>query len=317
MIKIVVDTLGSDSGYKDALDGSLKALKEIDDLSLVLVGKKEVLESDLENDDYDKERIEILDSKEVITNYDHPVEAIKTKKESSLVIALNYLASHEGAQGLVNASSTGALLVGSTLILGRINKLRPAMATFLPNEKGELTLLTDCGANIDPSPQMVYSFGLIGKALFEAYTGKENPKIAILSNGAEEGKGNQLTKDSYALLKADSNLNFIGNTEGTYALNGEADVIVSDGFSGNIFLKSVEGSAKIVIKEAFKHSKEIGMSLIKRFDFTSLGGAILAGVNKVVVKGHGSANKDTWYNCIKMNYKISKGNLVEKIKQNL
>ena len=321
MIKLVIDTLGSDNGYIPSVKGSIRALNEIDDLYLVLAGHKDEILELLSTLNYDKSRVEILDSKEEINNHDHPVEAIKNKKESSLVKSLNYLKENDDALGLVNASSTGALLAGSTLIVGRIGRMRPAMATLLPNDKGQLTVLTDCGANIDPRPDQVLNFAIMGSALAKAILEIPEPKIAILSNGSEEGKGNELTKESYQLIK-ESSLNFIGNKEGNDALDGEANVIVSDGFSGNVFLKTVEGSAKIIIKEIFKMAKmesnpqyqELGQKLIKRYDFTSLGGAILVGVNKVIVKGHGNANEDTWYACTKLCYKVSKNNLVENIK---
>ena len=321
MIKIVVDTLGSDNGYIPSVTGSIKALNEIDDLKIVFTGHKNEIEELLNTLSYDKNRVEIIDSKEEINNHDHPVEAIKNKKDSSLVNALNYLKDNDDALGLVNASSTGALLAGSTLILGRIGRMRPAMATILPNAKGELTVLTDCGANIDPRPDQVLNFAIMGSALAKALLEVEVPKVAILSNGSEEGKGNELTKEAYQLIK-DSSLNFIGNKEGNDALDGEANVIVSDGFTGNVLLKSVEGTAKIIIKEIFKMAKmesnqeyaSLGQKLIKRYDFTSLGGAILVGVNKVVVKGHGNANEDTWNACVKLCYKVSKNNLVENIK---
>ncbi len=324
MVKIVIDTLGSDNGYKPSVEGSIKAINELDDLSLVLVGKIDELEEELSNYSYDKNRITLLDSKQIITNHDHPVEAIITKKESSMVVGLNYLKTDEEAMGLLTASSTGALLVGSTIILGRMLHLRPALATLLPNSKGTMSVLMDCGANIDSTPEMMLSYGLMGSALYKAYYLKDNPTVALLSNGSEEGKGNTLVKESYKLLK-ESKLNFIGNAEGTDALDGEKDVIVSDGFSGNVFLKTVEGAAKAVIKDCFKYAKmennkefaKLGQKLAFDYDLTSRGGAILIGTNKVVMKGHGNANIDTWYNCIKICYKLIKNNIIENIRNNV
>ena len=324
MIKIVVDTLGSDNGYIPSLEGSIKALNELDDLTLVLAGKIDEMEEELSKMEYDKDRLILLDSKQVITNHDHPVEAIRTKKESSMIIGLNHLKNNEDSMGMVTASSTGALIVGSTLILGRMLNLRPALATFLPNSNGKLSVLMDCGANIDPTPEMVLSYAIMGSALYKAYYVKDNPTVALLSNGAEEGKGNSLIKESYKLLK-ESNVNFIGNTEGTDALDGTKDVIVSDGFSGNIFLKTVEGAAKAVIKDCFKFAKieenqefaKLGQKLAYEYDLTSRGGAILIGTNKVIIKGHGNANNLTWYNCIKICHKLIKNNIIEDIKNNI
>ena len=321
MVKIVIDTLGSDNGYKPSVEGSIKAINEIDDLSLVLVGKVSELEEELTKYTYDKDRITLIDSKQVITNHDHPVEAIITKKESSMVLGLNYLKTDEDSMGLLTASSTGALLVGSTIILGRMKHLRPALATLLPNSNGKMTVLMDCGANIDSTPDMMLSYGIMGSALYKAYYLKNNPTVALLSNGSEEGKGNNLIKESYKLLK-ESNLNFIGNTEGTDALDGEKDVIIADGFSGNVFLKTVEGAAKAVIKDCFKYAKiennqefaKLGQKLAYDYDLTSRGGAILVGTNKVVMKGHGNANESTWYNCIKICYKLIKNKIIENIK---
>ena len=322
MIKLAIDTLGSDNGYIPSVNGAIRAINEVEDLSIILFGRKSEIDELLSSLSYDKERVLVIDSESEINNYDHPVKAIKEKKNSSLVKALEYMKENEDVLGIVNASSTGALLVGSSLILGRIGSVRPAMASYLPNDAGNLTIIADCGANPDPRPEQMLQFAYMGSALAKAYLKIDNPRVAILSNGIEEGKGSELVKESYKLLK-ESSLNFIGNVEGSDALSGRCDVIVSDGFTGNVFLKTVEGSAKMIIKEIMKSGKakndmnyiKIGKELIEHYDFTSLGGGILLGVNKAVVKGHGSANEDTWFNCVKICYELAKNDLVGKIKE--
>ena len=315
-MKIVIDAFGCDYPEK-VIKGTAKAIREIQDVSLVVVGKEEYIKSILEKEEYDESRLEIVNAEEIITNNESPSVAIRQKRNSSLRVAYKILKENEDCKALVSCGSTGAVIVGSVMCMGRADGIeRPALASLLPCENGEFTCLLDCGANVDCKPNQLVQFAKLGAEYMQKAYGIVEPTVALLSVGTEDAKGNLLTKETFALLK-ESNLNFIGNMEGKTVLSGNADVIVADGFAGNVLLKAVEGVAGSVMKvfvgllkknakvnTDFTFVKRAMGDFMKSYDFNSQGGAILLGVKKPIVKGHGAANEDTVVNCVKQAIKI-------------
>ena len=299
--KIAIDTMGSDKGPETIVEGAIKALDSNPELGVLLFGDKNIIENKLANVSYAPTRVEVVGTTEVITNYDNPMEAIFRKTDSSLVKALIALAEREDVVGLINAGSTGALLAGSLRYVPAKELKRPALAAILPAEKGGFTCLVDTGANIDCTAVQLVNFAHMGSEFMKVYYRIENPRIGLLSNGAEETKGNKLVKETHALLKEDKELNFIGNIEGTNALSGDCDVLVADGFAGNQVLKNSEGIAKRIITDIVKYAKATNnpeiMKLVAHlmgiYDFNSLGGGIILGAGKPIIKAHGAANSDS------------------------
>lgn len=323
MANIVVDTLGSDAGYKPIVNGVIRALKELTDLKVYLVGRSEEIKPIIQGID----NIVLIDANEEITNYDSPIHVIKEKNNSSLVKAYDFIKENNDINIMISAGSSGAILTGAVMKLERINKCRPGLMALLPNEKGRLFALMDCGMNVECKAEHLLGFAKMASIYMKSIYNIENPRVAIVSNGSEEGKGNQLVKDTTVLLK-ESGINFVGNIEGTKVLSDEFDVLLTDGFTGNVLLKNIEGTAKTIIKEMYKQMaqsneaeqkviKNIINNLMKKYDFNSGGGAILLGVNKIIIKCHGSANEDTFYNALKQGYELAKNNVIEEIEKNL
>lgn len=324
MVNVVVDTMGSDNGYETIVKGAVKVSKEISDLKIYLVGdvdKIKPLIKDINN-------IEIIDAKDEITNYDNPIVAVREKKDSSLVKAYDFIKDKDDINILVSAGSSGAVLTGAIMKLERINKCRPGIMAMLPNEDGKLFALMDCGVNADCKAEHLFGFAKMANIYMKNVYNISSPRIAIVSNGSEDGKGNELVKGTTPLLK-ESGLNFIGNIEGTKVLENKFDVLVTDGFTGNVLLKNIEGTAKTIIRELYMQMasttdekekaviKKSITNLMTKYDFNSLGGAILLGVNKIIIKAHGSANSETIYNTIKQGYELALKNVVESLKKEL
>lgn len=317
--KILIDAYGCDEPTA-VVQGVAKALNEIEDITLIVTGKKEEIEEGLKNEVFDRSRLEILDAPEVITNNDSPVSAVVGKQHSSLAVALKELKEREDAIAMISAGNTGAVLAGSMLLLGKTNGVdRPALATLFPTDKGGYTCLADCGANVDCRPDQLVLFARLAADYMHSYFGIENPKIGLLSVGTEDKKGNTQSKATFELLK-NSDLNFVGNMEAKTALSGDVDVIIADGFTGNVLMKSIEGTAKSMVKRTLtllkKYTPEgADTSFVKRafgelakqLDFNSMGGAVLLGVKKIVVKAHGAANADTVVNTVKQAMRMYEG----------
>ena len=302
MVKILVDAMGGDNAPSAPVEGAVKALEKDSGIYLILAGKQEVIEAELSKYSYDKSRLEIMDCRDVIDMNDIPTEAIR-KKESSLVKAFKALKGEEDIAALVTAGSTGATIAAGQLLLGRIRGIkRPALCPAIPNIRGSYTLLCDCGANAECKPSMLCQFAVLASAYAAAGFGIKNAKVGLLNNGTEEHKGDPLHQQTYQLLKKMDVIDFEGNIEGRDIMMGDVDVAVCDGFSGNIALKSMEGCGKLILsvlkKEATSSlSSKIGsLFLMKGFkrmrsqlDFEAVGGALLLGVKKVVIKSHGSS----------------------------
>ncbi len=330
MIKILVDAMGGDNAPAATVEGCVIALGKDKDLSLVLTGRKQEIEKELSKYKYDAARLEIVDCPDVIDMNDIPTEAVK-RRQSSLVVAYHLLKQNEDICGLVTAGSTGAAIVGGQLILGRIRGIkRPALCPAIPNSRGGMTLLCDCGANAECKPVMLCQFALLAAAYAEVGFGIKNPKVGLLSNGTEEHKGDPLHQETYKYLSQMQGIDFIGNIEGRDIMCGGCDIAVADGFSGNIALKSMEGCGKLVIgvmKKEFSAtlSSKIGYLFMRKaikrmrgqLDFDKYGGALLLGLKKVVVKSHGSSKPQTIAASVANAAAIYRGGLVPAVEKKL
>ncbi|QSX06597.1 phosphate acyltransferase PlsX [Sedimentibacter sp. zth1] len=326
-MRIIVDAMGGDNAPEAIVNGCILARDEYN-VNIVLSGKEDLLKQNIEKYTNDFSNLDILNADDVITNDDKPVKAIRRKKESSLVKAL-YAVKNNDADAIVSAGSTGALLTGATVIIGRVGGLeRPALAPFIPTAKG-YSLLVDAGANVDCKPEFLYDFAEMGSIYIKNFMNIDNPRVGLLNIGAEKGKGNKLTNDAYSMLE-NSNLNFVGNIEGRYALDGAIDVIVADGFAGNVMLKSIEGTASFImssLKEELTSTfiSKVGALLTKpslrkfkkRFDYGEYGGAMLLGVNAPVIKAHGSSDSIAIKNAIKQSKTILDSSIVDLIRESI
>lgn len=326
-MKILLDTLGADKGYEVVVKGGLKALDNHNELEITFIGpEKEITE--LVKDSKNKNRIDIIDTNEYITNDEEPALAIRRKKNSSTTLGLKKL-KEEGYDGILSCGSTGALLAGATLIVKRIDKIsRGALTVVLP-AKDSYALLLDGGANMDCTPELLSQFAIMGNVYSREVLNVNNPRVGLLSVGTEENKGDNLRKETYEHLK-NMDLNFIGNIEARDALSGNVDVIVTDGFSGNVLLKSIEGTAiriTEVLREGIMDSlrTKIGAALMKpalkklksSFDYNEVGAAPLLGVKKAVFKAHGSSNERAIEAGIDKLIQFIEKDVVRKIEENL
>ncbi len=325
-MKIAIDVMGGDNGPKAVIDGSIKALLEYD-IELFLVGPTNEI-SDLLGSYVDNPKIHMIDAKEVISNDDNPVNAIKRKINSSMVVGLK-LVKDDICHAFLSAGNTGAFLAGSLLRVGRIKGIdRPALAPVLPSVKGNY-MLVDAGANVDCKPKNIFQFALMGSIYMEKVLGITSPRVGLLSNGIEKGKGNELTKQSYELLSA-GNLNFIGNIEARDIVFGICDVCVCDGFVGNVVLKNTEGLASGImkmIKEEINRStlSKLGALLMKdsfinlknRFDYKEYGGAPFLGIDGIMIKAHGSSDSKAFKNAIRQAKLLYDNNCIDLIKSEI
>ncbi|MBQ3046781.1 MAG: phosphate acyltransferase PlsX [Clostridia bacterium] len=304
-MKILIDAFGGDNSPEEVIAGTIEALKEESDFVAVLVGKEEVIKNLLEGYEYDKSRVEIINAPDVITCEEEPTVAVRRKPESSICVAFKELKENDEARAFVSAGSTGAVLVGATLKLGRIKGVnRPALCPIMPTAKGDKqVILLDSGANADCKSINLLQFALMGTVYAEAL-GVENPKVALLSNGTEDEKGNMLNHEVFPMLKAAKGINFVGNIEARDILSGDIDVVVCDGFAGNVAVKAIEGAIKTFmtlmkqgIYSSFKGKlggmllKDTFKTLGKKMDYNNHGGALFVGVNKAVIKAHGSSKR--------------------------
>lgn len=298
---VAVDAMGGDNAPVEPVKGAVDAVNAKDNIYVVLTGKEEVIRSELAKYTYNKEKITVRNATEVIETGEPPVMAIKKKKDSSLVTAMN-MVKDGSADAMVSAGSSGAILVGGQVIVGRIKGVeRPPLAPLIPTKKG-VSLLVDCGANVDARASHLVQFARMGSIYMEHVMGVKNPKVAIVNIGVEEEKGNQLVKETYPLLKNCADINFVGSIEARDIPNGDVDVIVCEAFVGNVILKLYEGVGATLIskvKEGMMTTlrSKIGALLVKpalkktlkSFDASQYGGAPLIGLNGLVVKTHGNS----------------------------
>ena len=330
MIKILVDAMGGDNAPAAPVQGAVDALNKNKNIYLILAGRQEDIGAELKKYKYDSSRLEIMDCRDVIDMNDIPTEAVR-KRESSLVKAFRALKDDGDIAGLVTAGSTGATIAAGQLILGRIRGIkRPALGPAIPNARGGYTLLCDCGANAECKPSMLCQFAVLASAYATAGFGIKNPKVGLLNNGTEEHKGDPLHQQTYQLLKKMDVIDFMGNIEGRDIMLSECDVAVADGFSGNVALKAMEGCGKLILSVLKKEatgslSSKIGsLFLLKGFkrmraklDFEAVGGALLLGVKKVVIKSHGSSKARTITAAIENAANIYEGNLIGRVEEML
>lgn len=326
-MNIFLDAMGGDHAPHEIVKGAVDAVKEYD-VSLTLVGRRSVIEDALSKYDYPKDKIEILHAETVIENTEEPAMAIRRKPDSSLVVALEEMKTLENAV-LISAGSTGALLAGGLLKLGRIKGIkRPALAATIPKSDGGVFLLIDTGANADCRPEYLEQFAQLGKIYSENVLGKTNPGIGLINIGAEAKKGNSLVKAAYELLAA-GDFNFLGNVEARDIPETKADVLVCDGFTGNIVLKLTEGIAAYMIngiKTSIMSSTKgkVGGMLIKdnlkkfkkQFDYAEYGGAPFLGVKGGIIKAHGSSDAFAIKNAIRQSIKFVENDVLKKITEN-
>ena len=306
-MKIIIDAMGGDHAPQEIVQGAVAALAADARLQVVLTGDEPRIRACLAGASYDADRLSVVHCSEVITNDDAPTLAIRQKKDSSLVVALKMLKEDPDAAGFVSAGSTGAVLTGALLRVGRIRGIsRPAVCPALPTAKGGKVLIIDAGANAECKPVNLCHFALMGTAYARAMGVKE-PRVGLVTNGTEEHKGDPLHQESYHLLKKLQGIHFVGNVEGRDIMSGDIDVAVCDGFSGNIALKTAEGTALAVmsvIKQNIASSfmAKLGYVLFMRgafrkikkvLDYSKYGGAVLLGIEKPVVKAHGSSKAES------------------------
>ena len=329
LVRVSLDAMGGDFAPQVTVQGAVEAVQQKDNVKVFLVGLPDAIEAELSKYTYDKDRIEVVAASEVIEMAEPPVMAIRRKKDSSIVVGLN-LVKNGQADAFVSAGSTGAVLVGGQLVVGRIKGVeRSPLATLFPTEKG-VSLLVDCGANVDVRSSHLVQFAKMGSVYMEHFVGVSNPKVAIVNNGAEEEKGNALVKETFPLLKECGDINFTGSIEARDIPAGAADVIVCDGFVGNVILKLYEGLSSTlvkVIKKGMMSSTrgKIGGALakpalketLKSLDVEEYGGAPMLGLKGLVVKGHGSSThgeiKNAILQCVTFTEQKMNERIMEKI----
>ncbi len=327
MVKIVVDCFGGDRSPGANIDGALLALSAASDLRLILTGDEQKIKDALSGRDYDADRIEILHAPEIIDCHDKPTDAVRLKRESSMMKGIRLLREDDTVRGLVSTGSTGALVAASLLRIGRIpGVIRPAFCPVLPDLHGGIVGICDSGANVDITPDHLFQYAVMGSVYLSETMGVEKPRVGLLNVGAEAEKGDDLRKRTYPLLSESPDINFVGNAEGRDVFSGDFDLIVCDGFSGNVLIKSVEGTSLSLLKRlkndiGSKLRYKLGALLMKQMfldekelmNYQNYGGSVMLGTSKTVVKGHGSSNARAVKECIMQAYRMENASVNEKI----
>ncbi|WP_394527185.1 phosphate acyltransferase PlsX [Lacrimispora sp. JR3] len=329
MIKVAVDAMGGDYAPTEMVAGAVAAVNANKEIRILLVGQESVVSEELSRHTYPNDQIQVVNATEIIETGESPVHAIRKKKDSSIVVGMNLVKQKE-ADAFVSAGSSGAILVGGQVIVGRIKGVeRPPLAPLIPTEKG-VSLLIDCGANVDARPSHLVQFARMGSLYMEHVMGIKNPRVAIVNIGAEEEKGNALVKETFPLLKECEDLNFTGSIEAREIPHGGADVIVCEAFVGNVILKLYEGVGATLIskvKSGMMGSlrSKIGALLVKpalketlkSFDASQYGGAPLLGLNGLVVKTHGNSKAVEVKNSILQCVTFKEQGINDKIRESL
>lgn len=332
-MKIVVDAMGGDLAPKVNVDGAIDALRAFDDVSIILVGPQQQVEetigayADQQALEGVRERLSVVDAPEVITTEEHPVMALRRKKNSTFVVGMDLVRRKE-AEAFVSAGSTGALMAGAMFKIGRIKGIdRPALATLLP-VPGRPLLMVDAGANVDCKPSWIVQFAMMGSAYMNRVMKLDRPQVGLLNIGVEAAKGNEQVQQTYALMEKPQPFAFCGNIEARDALAGKCDVLATDGFAGNVLLKNTEGAISMLFsllkgglmgstkgKVAALLAKDTFKSLKKSFDATEIGGAPLLGVEGAVIKAHGNSNARAIFCAIRQAKQMVDGDVVEVIRE--
>ena len=332
-MKIIIDAMGGDNAPLAFLEGGFRAARELG-VEVVLVGRVEQLLGIMKEQGIETlpAGVELMDAEQVVDMHDDPATVVRTKKESSMVKGLRLL-SEGGGDAFVSAGSTGGLLSAATLVVKRVRGIRrAAFGPTIPTKTGNLILI-DSGANVECSPEFLLQFGIMGSFYAKLTLGLENPRVALLNNGAEDSKGDPLHKESYQLLKEAGEkgvINFVGNIEGREAMLGDCDVLVADGFSGNVFLKGAEGTAmfmgSLIKRTLLKNWKtKLAAALLKKdlketmsiMDYRRVGGTMLLGISKPVIKAHGSADTEAVVGAVKQAITAVEGGICQAITDNV
>lgn len=326
-MRIAIDGMGGDNAPQAVINGVIQALNEYNDLEFYITGPEEVIKEQLAKEGYNGDKINIVDAKEVISTNEHPVMAIRKKKDSSLCKALS-LVKEKKCDAVLSAGSTGAFLAGCNFIVGRIKGVkRPALAPIMPGKNAPF-MIVDAGANVDCKPEYLVQFAHMGKEYYKGVLNGENPSIGLVNIGAEEEKGNELTKAAYQLLK-EEDFNFVGNVEPRDIPTGDVNVLVTDGFVGNTVLKMYEGSASTLLKmikdEIYSAPliPKLGAALLKpvfkklmvKFDYKEVGGAPFLGVNNICIKAHGSSDGKAFKNAIRQTILFNERGILDTMKK--
>ena len=311
-MRIGLDVMGGDFAPKATIAGAIMAYKELRASDqIVLIGDEKKIYQQLKEENADPKDFHIVHAAEEITMGEHPLKAFKTKPNSSINIGFGLLKAKE-IDAFSGAGNSGAMVVGATYALKPITGvIRPCGAAILPKQNGGITILLDIGTNPDPKPDVMYQFGILGSIYAEFVYGVKNPKVGLLNIGEEEEKGNLLSQSAHQLMKDTNDFNFIGNVEGRDLLNDKADVIVCDGFTGNVVLKQMESMYRILLKRGLMDN------YTKRFNYENTGGSPILGINSSVVIGHGISSPIAIKNMLLLSKDISYSELYEKIAQTL
>ena len=331
-MKLIIDCLGGDNSPRANVEAAVLAMQKYPDLNLILTGGEKDLLSELNRLGFtDTSRVEIVHAPDAITGDDKPTDAIRLKKESSMMKAISILRTDESVAGLVSTGATGALVAAATLRIGRIRGIRrPAFCPILPTMKGGIVGLCDSGANVDIIPDQLREFAIMGSRYLETVFDMKNPRVAMLNVDTEREKGDDLRKTAYPLLENEPSINFVGNMESRDLLTGKYDLVVCDGFSGNVLTKTTEGTAlemlKMIKRDIQKSWKyKLGALLMKKMlmaeknfmDYQNYGGSVLLGSEKVIVKGHGSSDASSVLKCIEQAYRMELSGLNDKIMESI
>ena len=327
MIKLLVDCFGGDHSPEAPVEGALAALAKNPDLHLLLTGDETILRKKLEGKAYDASRLEIIHAPEVIGCDEKPTDVVRLKRNSSMMKAIMLLRDEDDIAGLVSTGSTGALVTGALVRLGRIKGvIRPAFCPILPTMDGGLVGICDSGANVEVDADMLRQFAIMGSIYMETVYGVKSPRVALLNVGVEAEKGDTLRQETYRLLQETEGLNFVGNMESRDLLSGKYDLVVCDGFAGNVLVKTTEGTALELLgmlkKSIFSRTVyKIGALFMKKMfadmkefmNYQNYGGSVLIGTSKVVVKGHGSSKARAIEKCIEQAYRMQTGAIGPRI----
>ena len=311
-MKIGIDIMGGDYAPEKTISGAVLALKTLPkNTSLVLFGKKGEILNELDNHNFNEKKIEIVNCSEIINMNEHATKSLRLKPNSSIAKGFKYLAKQK-IDGFTSAGNTGAMFVGGFYSVKTISGvLRPPLVAIVPRESGGVTILLDVGANADCKPDVLYQFGVLGSLFSQHVCGIKNPKVSLLNLGEEKTKGNLLTQATYTLMKDNIDFKFIGNCEGRDIFNSKSDVIVCDGFTGNIVLKEAEGIYAIMKKRGLLDN------YFKRFNYENYGGTPILGLNKTVIIGHGISNEIAIKNMITLTKDVVEADLATKIKETI
>ncbi len=331
MIKILIDCFGGDHSPQAPVAAALSALEKNPDLYLLLTGDEQILQKELQGKDFDRARLEIVHAPEVIGCDEKPTDVVRLKRNSSMMKGIILLRDREDIAGMVSTGSTGALVTGALVRLGRIpGVIRPAFCPILPTMEGGLVGICDSGANLTVTPAHLRQFAIMASLYMAQVFDVKNPRTALLNVGKEAEKGDETRQEAYALLKQTPCVNFVGNMESRDLLSGRYDVVVADGFSGNVLVKTTEGTALELLKKIRKdiYSRtlyKMGALLMKKMfaqekafmNYQNYGGSVLLGTAKVVVKGHGSSNAVAVEKCIEQAYRMQISGLQARIEEEI